>query len=127
MVMQAWFVFAVIPQEVRSGEPVIIDQAILASDGRYVGCFEFLSVPGGLGVHQDESFWLSWTVSAPANASPSCTVHSISAVLGPANVIGSNLPVTIYAGGIGAINVAFAPLNYPYWGGETVRVVETNT
>jgi hypothetical protein len=111
---QAWFVFVVIPQQVRSAEPVIIDQAALVSDGPYVGCFDYLDSPGALVVHQGVSFVLSWTISAPSNASPSCTIRSIDAILGPANVTGSNLPVTVLAGAVGSVQVQFAPLNYPY-------------
>ena len=69
---------------------------------------------------------LSWTIQAPANASPSCTVQSIDAILGPARVTGSDLPAAILAGEIGYVQVEFAPLNYPYWGGVTLEVTETN-
>jgi hypothetical protein len=125
-VTQAWFIYEVLPEQIRGPEPIIIDQATLSSDGPYEGCFEFLYAPGALVVHQGESFVLSWTIAAPVNASPSCTVQSIDAVLGPAKVTSSNLPVTILAGQTGYVEVQFAPLNYPYWGGESLRVIETN-
>ncbi|MGC2789897.1 MAG: hypothetical protein WA547_07575 [Thermoplasmata archaeon] len=123
---QAWFTYEVLPQQIHDSEPVIIDQAVLVSDGPFVGCFFGLTAPGALVVHQGESFVLSWTITAPTNATPSCTVQSIDANFGPANVTGSNLPVTILAGQVGYVEVQFAPLNYPYWGGETIRVIETN-
>jgi hypothetical protein len=127
-VTQAWFVFVVLPQQIRSSEPVVIDQANLLSNGPYVGCFVLLSGEGGV-AHQGEDFALSWNVVAPSNASPSCTVQSIDWVIGPGNgpnVSGSNLPVTVLAGHVGVVQVFFAPLNYPFWGSVTVVVTETN-
>jgi len=125
-VSQAWFIYEVLPQQIRDSEPVIIDQAVLVPQGPYEGCFLGLTAPGALVVHQGEGFVLSWTIPAPANATPSCTVQSIDWTAGPANVTGSNLPVTILAGEIGYVQVEFGPLNYPYWGGEAVDVIETN-
>jgi hypothetical protein len=124
--VQAWVVFVVVPQQIRNSEPVVIDQAVLLSDGPYVGCFDLVSAPGALVIHHGESFVLSWTIAAPANVSPSCTVQSIDANLGPAEVTGSNLPLTILAGEVGYVQVEFAPLNFPYWGGVTVAVTETH-
>jgi hypothetical protein len=126
---QAWFVFEVVPQQIRNSEPVVIDPGNLLSNGPYVGCFDLLSGAGAV-AHQGQGLALSWNIVAPSNASPSCTVRSIDSVLSPENaplnVTGSNLPVTILAGRVGVVQVDVAPLNYPFWGSLTVVVTETN-
>ncbi len=128
-VTQAWFIFVVVPQQIRNSEPVVIDQATLLSDGPYVGCFDFLSDPGMV-AHQGQGFVLAWNVAAPVNASPSCTVRSIDRVIAPEGssiyVSGSNLPVTVLTGQVGVVQVNFAPLSYAFWGSVTVVVTETN-
>jgi hypothetical protein len=122
---QAWFVFVVVPQQIRNSEPVVIDPANLLSNGPYVGCFVLLSGAGAV-AHQGQTLEVSWNIVAPANASPSCTVQSVDWALGSLNVVGSNLPVTVPAGQVGIVQVFFAPMNYPFWGSVTVVVTETN-
>jgi hypothetical protein len=124
VVTQVVLIFVVIPQQIRSSEPVVIDQAGLLSEGPYEGCFQFLSYSGGV-FHQGEGFSLAWNIVAPANITGSCTIQSIQAVLGPVRVTGSNLPVTIQAGQTEGVLVSFAPINEPYWGGMTIGVEVT--
>lgn len=124
--VQTWFVFVVIPQQIRNAQPVIIDQALLLSDGPYVGCFDSLSEPGAIVVHQGQDIVLSWFATASSNVTPSCTIQSINGYLGPGTVIGSDLPVTLLTHQGGQIWVELAPLNYPYWGGVAIKVIETN-
>ncbi len=128
--MDAWLVLVVVPQDIRSSQPVVINEAVLLSEGPYVGCFADLAGVGTV-AHQDEAFLLSWYVVAPPNATPSCSLRSIVAVFGPgesvqANVTGSNLPVTIPTGQTRLVQVDFAPIDAPVWGSITVGVTETN-
>ena len=124
--IQAWFVFVTIPQDIRNAQPVIIDQALLISDGPYDGCFASLNAPVPLVIHQGDSFGFSWFVEAPSNLSPSCTIQSIDGVFGPVTVTWTDLPVTILPHQGSSVSVEFAPLNHPYWGGVTLKVIETN-
>jgi hypothetical protein len=118
---QVWIVEVELPLQIHDSQPVVIDQAGLLDDGPYVGCFDFLTSTGGV-FHQGEVFGLSWNVACPTNVS-SATIQSIDGVLGPVQVVGSNLPVTIQPGQTQNVEVTFAPLSEPYWGGVTIMVV----
>jgi hypothetical protein len=122
---QLLLVFVVVPQQIRSAEPVVIDQSDLLSDGPYVGCFSFLSSYGGI-FHQGEPFSLSWTIQVPSTLNGSCTLQRIDRTYGPLLILDSNLPLTILPGAIGVLTFSIAPINQPYWGGVMIGVVVTN-
>ncbi len=118
---QVWLVEVELPQQIHDSQPVVVNQAALLDDGPYLGCFDFLASYGGA-FHQGSSFVLSWNVACPTNATTT-TIQSIDGVYGPVQVSGSNLPVTIQPGQTKGVEVSFAPVNEPYWGGVTVSVV----
>jgi hypothetical protein len=122
LVAQAWFVFEVLPQDIRNAQPIIITAPLLVSDGPYVGCFASVTAPA-LVVHQGESFVVTWSFQAPSNAS--CTIQSIDGDFSPFNITGSNLPLAVGVGQFGYIQVYFAPFNSPYWGGLALKVIES--
>jgi hypothetical protein len=125
VVTQVLVVFVLIPQQIQASEPIVIDESALLNDGPNIVCFTDLSSWGGV-FHQGQPFSLVWNVAAPANLTGSCTIQSIDAVHGPVRVTSSNLPVTIRPGDGGGIQVFFAPLNSPYWGGVSLSVVVTD-